>query len=117
MNRKLILGTALAALLAGASLQTAPVQAAKDPNKVKGKKGEKTERPMQNVTPDMLGKILGKDLTDDQKTQVKDANKAYGEAIAKAAGLTLDELKAKMVEYRKANPRAGGKPAGEKKVN
>lgn len=115
MNRKLILGATLAALLAGASLQTETVQAAKDPNKAKGKKGERTERPMQNVTPDMLGKILGKDLTAEQTTQVRDANKAYGEAIAKAAGLTLDELKAKMAEYRKANPPK--RPAGDKKAN
>ena len=107
MKRTLILGTALALMLGTASTTMNPAFAAKGDKKA-GKAGRAAnKRPMQAMTPMMLGKVLGTPLTDEQATAVKDANKAYEESIAKAVGLTVEELKAKMVAFRKANP--GGK--------
>ncbi len=59
----------------------------------------------------MLEKVLGKPLTDDQKKGVKDAADAYNESVAKALGMTADELKAKLQEYRKNNPGGAKKAA------
>ena len=117
MTRKLILGTALALMLGTATTNLTPAHAAKGDAKVgKGKKGAKKERPMPAITADMLGKVLGKTLTDEQATAVKDANTAYADSIAKVAGMTVDELKAKLAEYRKANPggKGGAGGAGKK---
>lgn len=107
MKRTLILGTALALMLGAATTTMTPAMAAKGAGKA-GKVGKgANKRPMQAMTPMMLGKVLGTPLTDEQATAVKDANKAYEEAIAKAVGLTVEDLKAKVTAYRKAN--AGGK--------
>ncbi len=115
MKRSLILGTALALMLGTATTSMTPAFAAKGDKKAgkaagKGKRGEKM---MAAISPMMLGKVLGKTLTDEQATAVKDANKAYAESVAKAVGLTAAELQAKIAEYRKANPGAGRGGAGK----
>lgn len=110
---KWMLGTAAVALMLGTATTTlTPAFAAKGDKKAG--KGKNAQRPLPPVTPDLLGKVLGKPLTEEQTQAVKDANKAYEESIAKVAGLTAEELKAKIVEYRKANPARGAGGAGKK---
>lgn len=54
------------------------------------------------ITPVMLEKILRAPLTPDQKAAVAEAAQAYQASIAKAVGLTTQELNAKAKEFRKA---------------
>ena len=124
MKSKWMMGAALAAVVSAGSLvstQAAPTQkegkvllAAKGDKKAG--KGNKGNARVQLMAPQMLEKILGKPLTDDQKKGVKDAADTYNESVAKALGMTIDELKAKAAEYRKNNPGAGkGAGAGKAK--
>ena len=109
----LVLGTALALMLGTATTNMSPAHAAKGDKKAAkagNKAGGKRDRPMQTLNGEMLGKVLGKPLTAEQKTALDEANKSYGESVAKAVGMTVPELKAKIAEYRKANP--GGKGGG-----
>jgi len=118
MKSKWMIGTALAVIVSAGSListQAAPVKkegkvllAAKGDKAGKGKKGGNR---VQLIAPQMLEKILGQPLTEDQKKGVKEAADAYNTAVAKALGMTVDELKAKAQEYRKNNPGGGAKKA------
>lgn len=79
--------------------------------KVGGKGGHKKERDLPPLSAATLAGALGKPLTADQTKAVEDAQKTYVESVAKAVGLTPDELKAKVREYRKAHKgRKGGAP-------
>ncbi len=112
MKSKWMIGTALAVVLGAGNLMSAQAATSKTDGKVllaakgdkKAGKGKKGNARVMLLQPQMLEKIIGKPLTDDQKKGVKDAADAYNEAVAKALGMTLDELKAKAMEYRKNNP-------------
>lgn len=116
MNSKWMVGTALAVVLSAGSLMTAQAAPAKKEGKTllaqagKGKrgKGKRAARAAQVIAPQMLEKVLGKPLTEDQKKAIDEAAIAYNEAVAKALGITVDELKAKVQEHRKNNPARGG---------
>jgi hypothetical protein len=120
MKSKWMIGTALAVALSAGSLIEAQAAPAKKEGKTllaqaKGKragKGKRAAKGPQVIPAQQLEKILGKPLTDEQKKGIADAANAYNESVAKALGLTIDELKAKVQEYRKNNPgRAGAKKA------
>ena len=77
-----------------------------------GDKPKKGEHPGQGPVAMQMKRIetvLGKPLTDEQKTAIGDAFKTYQETVAKSLGLTLDEWIAKQKEFAKNNP--GGRPA------
>ena len=124
------LGTAALALALG-STGIAPAQppagdantvaagkAAKGANRANRANRAGRQRPMPMVTTEVLGKVLGKTLTAEQSKAIEDANKTYLESVAKTVGLTTDELRVKMNEYRKTQrlERAGdgGKAGGGK---
>lgn len=118
MKSKWMLGAALAAAVGAGSLMN--VQAAdKKDGKVllaakgdkKAGKGKKGNARVMLFSPMMLEKYVGTPLTDDQKKAVKDAADAYNEAVAKALGTTVDDLKAKATQYRKDHPAGGAKKA------
>lgn len=109
-QQKWRLGPAALALALGATgtmlVQPTVAHAAKA-----GRAGRKGGQALPALTPRLLEQVLGKPLTDDQKKGVQEAQKTYLESVAKAVGLTPDELKAKVLEYRKAHrgdKRAGG---------
>jgi hypothetical protein len=58
----------------------------------------------------MLEKALGAPLTEQQKRDIEAAHKTYMESVAKAVGLTPEQLQEKMKEAR----RAGRAEKGEK---
>jgi hypothetical protein len=114
-QRKWMAVSALAAVVGAGSLMAAQAAPEKATGKVllaaKGDKkagaGKRGGRGPQVIPAQMLEKILGKPLTDDQKKGVKEAADTYNESVAKALGMTVDELKAKAQEYRKNNAGAG----------
>ena len=81
----------------------------------KGKKGPKAGAGMQGQFK-RIEDVLGKPLTEEQKTAITDAQKVMQESVAKALGLTPEEWQAKQKEYRAAHPpaAAGAKKEGDK---
>ena len=56
--------------------------------------------------------VLGKPLTQEQKTAITEAQKTYQESLAKAVGMTVAEWNAKQKEFREKNRANGGANAG-----
>jgi hypothetical protein len=92
---KRVIAPALLALTLTASGITSTVVAQPRTRAAKAKK-------TQLITPMMLEKVIGKPLTAEQKTAIADAAKTYQESVAKAVGLTPEELALQTKEYRKA---------------
>jgi len=74
----------------------------------KGQKGQRGGMMQQQFK--RIEDVLGKPLTDEQKTAITDSFKTYQESVAKTLGMTLDEWTAKQKEYREAH-KPGAKPA------
>jgi hypothetical protein len=53
------------------------------------------------IAPQALERMLGKPLTEEQRKAVDAAAQTYMDSVAKAVGLTAEELKAKATEYRR----------------
>lgn len=68
------------------------------------------------VTPKVLEEALGKPLTEEQKKAIAEATEAYNAAVAKAVGLTPDELKAKVKANRDKRGKGEGAPANNEKT-
>jgi len=126
-TQKWIAAPVLAALALGstatwmAQAQPPAGGAAKGEKKAREGKGQKKQQggkrtPMLNAK--VLAVVLGKPLTAEQEQAIADAAKTYNDSVAKAVGLTPDELAAKVKEYRAAQRAEGkaGKADGAKKA-
>ncbi|MDQ3814215.1 MAG: hypothetical protein M3347_09730 [Armatimonadota bacterium] len=117
-HQKWIVGPAALALALGTSgLAMAAPDAGGGTTPKAGKRANRAGRNKRAaaqtvLTPKMLENVLGRTLTEAEKTAIGDAVKAYHESVAKAVGLTTDELQAKIKEYRAAQRAKGGKAGG-----
>jgi hypothetical protein len=121
-NLKTLAGVATMALVLNMGLAQAQDGANKTEKGAKGagkagragkgaQKGKRGGGMMQAQFKRMEG-VLGKPLTEEQKTAITEAQKTYQESVAKALGMTVEEWNAKQKEFRqnqqKNNPNAGG---------
>jgi len=105
-------GVTMAAPAAGGD--TTPAAGKQGRGKRAGRAGQRANQGARGVTilnPQLLEKVLGKPLTEEQRKGVQDAATAYQESVAKAVGLTADELRTKVRAYR-ATQRGTGKAGG-----
>jgi hypothetical protein len=117
-----VLSLALSAT--GISMAQPPTGGSETPKTSKQAKKNRAEKAQRNTkaaravplpSPQVLEKVLGKPLTDEQRKAVNDAAQSYLENIAKAVGLTPDQLKAQMQEYRatqRETKKQGGQSTG-----
>jgi len=121
-NQKWVIGALALAMAAGSALSVS-VQAAdgagaaKTEKKAKGEKknregkGNKGARGPMMQQVKMLEKALGAPLTDQQKQDIEIAHKAYMEGVAKAVGLTPEQLQEKVKASREQDKVARGDKA------
>ena len=116
---KTVAGATLLALTLSATLASAQGGVDGGGKQGKGAKGAGKAGKKQGGQAAMMGQqfkriedVLGKPLTDEQKTAITESFKTYQESVAKTVGMTLDEWNAKQKEYR-ANQRKGGKAANK----
>jgi hypothetical protein len=122
-QQKWILGPAILALAIGTTLTSIAQPAGRTETPKVGRQGKRNRagRAQGNVraaratmvpSPQVLEKVLGKPLTDEQQKAVADAAQVYLENVAKVVGLTPDELKAQVQEYRAAQREARRQGSG-----
>ena len=103
-HRKWIVGPALVAMALSVA-GSAPTQAAGE----KGGKGVRTGKKADAGAKEFkrLEAVLGAPLTAQQKQDIEAATQTYQESVAKAVGLTKEDLQAKQKVYAAANKGKG----------
>ena len=106
---------ALALGTAGLSMAQPPADGAETPRAGKQGKRNRAEKGQRNAkaawaaavpSPQVLERVLGRPLTNEQRKAVDEAAQIYMENVARAVGLTPEELKAQLQKFRAAQREA-----------